>query len=53
VSIILNEKIRKKSIEESSSRNDFNIESRGRKKERSKSKSNGKSNSRDNRSKSE
>ncbi|KAH9330747.1 hypothetical protein KI387_002855, partial [Taxus chinensis] len=38
VSIILNEEIRRKSTEESSSGNALNVESRGRKKERSKSK---------------
>ncbi|KAH9288192.1 hypothetical protein KI387_032309, partial [Taxus chinensis] len=52
VSIILNEEIRRKSIEESSSGNALNVESRVRQKERSKSKSNEKSKSRDNRSKS-
>ncbi|KAH9328620.1 hypothetical protein KI387_000728, partial [Taxus chinensis] len=52
VSIILNEEIRRKSTEESSSGNALNVESRGRKKDRSKSKSNGKSKSRDSKSKS-
>ncbi|KAH9291692.1 hypothetical protein KI387_043122, partial [Taxus chinensis] len=52
VSIILNEEIQRKIIEESLSRNDLNVKIIGRKKERSKSKNNGKSNSRNGRSKS-